>query len=104
MAKIPQSVVGKFVRFSYKLNHQIRSGGYPQYEMKIFVRGPWSYEDIFNNQRRENKISHSEADAVFNFMRYYGQLRREPNSVGYTDWEGEMNFSPALVSEYNKNH
>ena len=43
MAKIPYSVVGKFVRFSYKLNPQIRIGGDPQYEMKVFVEGPWGY-------------------------------------------------------------
>ena len=104
MAKIPNMVIGKFVRFSYKLNPQIRSEGVPQYEMKIFVQDPRGYEDIFNNQRRENKISRLEADAIFNFMRYYNQLRCEINNVGYADWEGEMNFSSSLVSEYSKNH
>ena len=29
MAKIPYSVIGKFVRISYKLNPQIRIGGDP---------------------------------------------------------------------------
>lgn len=104
MAKIPYSVVGKFVRFSYKLNPQIRIGGDPQYEMKVFVEGPWGYQDLFNNHRKENKISYPEANAIFDFMRYYGQLHQRLNMVNRMDSEGEMKISANLVYEYNQKH
>ena len=100
MAKIPESCAGKWAEVSYKLNPKIRIGGDPQYEFKVYLNGV----DVFNNHRKENKISYSDAWAIFDCLNYYNQLRKRLNWVNRMDSEGSMNLSYSLVRQYNEKH
>ena len=102
MAKISNGCVGKWADVSYKLNPQIRIEGTPQYELKVYLNN----EDVFNNHRDEskNKISYTEALAIFNCLKYHNQLRTRMNFVGRLDSEGSMRLSYGLVDEYNKHN
>ena len=100
MAKISSDCVGKWADVSYKLNPQIRIGGAPQYELKVYLNGV----DVFNNHRKENKISYPEAWAIFNCLKYHNQLRTRMNFVNGKDSEGSMGLSYVLVDEYNKHN
>lgn len=97
MAKVSENCVGKWAEVSYKLNPNIRIGGDPQYEFKVYLNGV----DVFNNHRKENKISYSEAWAIFDCLKYHNQLRTRRNFVNRVDSEGSMNLSYSLVKQYN---
>lgn len=102
MAKIPNTLINKWVKISYKINPQIRSGGNPQYEMKMAIKGAWGWTDVYNSYSKDNKFTRPEVDAVFDFMKWGRQLVRTPNLVGLIDSEGMMCLAESLVSEFNK--
>lgn len=104
--KIPNALIGKEVKYSYKIDPSFRSGGLPQYRRIVQVRGPWGWGTIYDQKQsdQENGLTWSEAVTIGEFLRHYGQLRSTPNIVAQRDMEGSMVFSSWLVYEFNKNH
>lgn len=103
--KIPVELIGKHVKYENFLDPSMRCEGIPQYHRIISIRGYWSWGCIFDSQKKPaENIDYALANAIEDFFRYYGQIHKTTNAVGYMDSKGEMIFSAVLVNNYNRTH
>lgn len=102
--KIPQELVGSWVRYTSKIDRSYCCAGTPQYRTTLEKKGCWSWNKLYRSGDTDNVVNIDVAETVMDFMYRYGQLKRTVNSVGQYDLEGIMCLSPSLVEQYNKTH
>ena len=102
--KIPQELIGSWVRYTSKIDRSYCIAGTPQYRTTLEKKGSWGWNNLYRSGDIDNVVDINVAEAVMDFMWYYGQLKRTVNFVGRYDIEGVMCLSSSLVEQYNKTH
>lgn len=102
--KIPQELIGSWVRYTSKIDRSYCIAGTPQYRTTLEKKGSWGWNKLYRSGDTDNVVNIGVAETVMDFMYRYGQLTRTVNSVGMYDIEGVMCLSSSLVEQYNKTH
>ena len=102
--KIPQELIGSWVRYTSKIDRSYCVAGTPQYRTTLEKKGCWGWNKLYRSGDTDNAVDICVAETVMDFMWSHGQLKRTVNLVGMYDIEGEMCLSSCLVEQYNKTH
>ena len=98
-----ENLRGCFVSYYHKIDGSIYHSGVPQYHKVVRVKRGYDWETVYNNAC--NIYNYKIADEIRDFLRRFGQLKREPNGYGnvnYCDVEGSMYVSSEILENYLK--
>lgn len=98
-----QNLAGYWVSYYNKIDETIYHSGVPQYHKIVKIKKGYEWEVVHNNAC--NIYNHKLADDIKDFLKRFGQLKREINGYGngnYCDVEGSMYITSELLNIYLK--